>query len=89
MFWYCSEIYRLNKLGNYDFFLSVLFYRQSRTALGSFNRTMLENPLQKKGIHFTDQELHDIRKLFYELAEIDVEHYFRVQREKALAKSDK
>lgn len=44
---------------------------------------------KKKGIHFTDQELHDIRKLFYELAEIDVEHYFRVQREKALAKSDK
>jgi len=44
---------------------------------------------KKKGIHFTDQELHDIRKLFYELAEIDVEHYFRVQREKALAKSYK
>ncbi|MDC1188892.1 hypothetical protein N8089_03775 [Flavobacteriales bacterium] len=46
---------------------------------------------KKKGIHFTDQELHDIRKLFYEpeFAEIDEEHYFRVQREKALAISDK
>ena len=72
VFWYCSEIYRLNKLGNYV-----------------IHRTMPENPLQEKGIHFTDQELHDIRKLFYELAKIDVENYFRVQREKALAKSNK
>ena len=44
---------------------------------------------KKKGIHLTDQEIHDIRKIFYELAEIDVEHYFRVQREKALTKSYK
>ena len=50
---------------------------------------MLENYLQEKRNTFHRSRTHDIRKLFYELAEIDVEHYFRVQREKALAKSDK
>ena len=34
---------------------------------------------------FDDKEVEQIRKLFYELAEMDVTNYFKVQQEKMLA----
>ena len=33
---------------------------------------------------FTEEEVTKIKKLFYELAEMDVDHYFRIQQEKIL-----
>lgn len=39
---------------------------------------------RKKKDLFSEKEVEEIRALFYELAEIDVEHYMRVQREKIL-----
>lgn len=40
--------------------------------------------LNKDKSVFTDEEVGQIKELFYELAEMDVDHYFRIQQEKIL-----
>lgn len=40
--------------------------------------------INRKKQLFSDEEVEKIRELFYELAEMDVNHYFRVQQEKVL-----
>lgn len=40
--------------------------------------------LNEGKVVFTDEEVGRIKDLFYELAEMDVDHYFRVQQEKIL-----
>ncbi len=45
--------------------------------------------LNKEQIIFSEKEIEVIRSLFYEFAEMDVEHFYRVQGEKKIKEDGK